>query len=310
MGEGCRRSKNIVEAYDLRPIRIFGARRLTMQGRNRRLHRERTGPAAKSLLDQRQRLGDLSLVPASAILLFENHQIAHLIQTGIAPCVLQQHERDQSGSFCRSLGPHQHPDQTPQPYRLGAEVGPHQRPASCGRIAFVEHQIDYGQHGVQPLRQVVRLGHDIRNAGGANFALGAYQPLRHGGRRHQKRPRNLLRLQAAQRAEGQRYLRLRSQRRVATGEDQPKAIVGNFAGIVIRLFDGADQAVGGIRFKFFLKPRPAPDVVDGLVPGCLNDPCARELRDAGAAPLVHGRRKRFLRSLFGQIIRGQKSGLI
>ena len=51
-----------------------------MQRRDRRLQRERTRPAAKRLLDQRQRLGDLLLIPAAAILLFENDEIAGLVE--------------------------------------------------------------------------------------------------------------------------------------------------------------------------------------------------------------------------------------
>ncbi len=127
----------------------------------------------------------------------------------------------------------------------------------------------------------LRLGHDIGNAGVANLALGAHQPLRHGRRGHQKRARDLVGLEAAQRAQGQRDLRLRSQRRVAAGEDQAQAVVGNFAGVVIRLFDGADQAAGGVRFEFFLETALAPNAVDGLVAGRLDDPGARELGDSG-----------------------------
>src|SRR6266581_4443806 len=67
--------EKIVEADDLRPVRIFGTRRLTMQCRDRRLKRERTGPAAKRLLNEWQRLGDLLLIPAAPILLFEKDQI-------------------------------------------------------------------------------------------------------------------------------------------------------------------------------------------------------------------------------------------
>ena len=63
----------------------------------------------------------------------------------------------------------------------------------------------------------------------------------------------------------------------------------------------ADHAAGGVRFELFLEPRPVPDAVDGLVPGGLDDPGARELGDAGGPPLVHGGRKGFLRRLFGQV---------
>ena len=85
MGDGCRRLQKIVEPYDLAPVRIFSPRRLTMQGSDRSLQSERTGAAAKRLLDQRQRLGDLLSIPAAAVLLFENDDIAGLIETGIAP---------------------------------------------------------------------------------------------------------------------------------------------------------------------------------------------------------------------------------
>ena len=84
-GRGLEALEKIVEADDLRPVRIFGTRRLTMQCRDRRLKRERTGPAAKRLLNEWQRLGDLILIPAAPILLFEKDQIAGLVDAGIAP---------------------------------------------------------------------------------------------------------------------------------------------------------------------------------------------------------------------------------
>ncbi len=74
-----------------------------MHGRDRRLQRERAGSAAKRLLHQGQRFGDLTPIPAAAILLFENHKIAGLIETGVAPGVLQQHEGEQGGGFRRRL---------------------------------------------------------------------------------------------------------------------------------------------------------------------------------------------------------------
>ena len=152
-------------------------------------------------------------------------------------------------------------------------------------------------------RSAMSLGfrHDIRNAGVANLALGADQPLRHGGGRHQKRPRDLVGLEAAQGAEGQRHLRFRGQRGVAAGEHQAQAVVGNFTSVVVRLFDGADQAASGVLFEFFLGPRTMPDAVDGLVAGRLDNPGAREFRHPGDTPLVHGRRKSLLRRLFRQI---------
>jgi len=84
-GGGLQALEEVVEADDLRPVRIFGPRRQTMPGRDRRRQRERTGTTAKRLLDERQRFGDLPLIPATPILLLEEDEIAGRIETGLAP---------------------------------------------------------------------------------------------------------------------------------------------------------------------------------------------------------------------------------
>ncbi len=88
---------------------------------------------------------------------------------------------------------------------------------------------------------------------------------------------------------------------MTAGEDQPKAIVGNLIGEVIRLLDGSGQRRSGVRFKFFLKPRLASQAVNDLVPSCLDDPGSWELGDAGLPPLIYCGCKCFLRRLFGHL---------
>ena len=96
-----------------------------MQRRDRRLQRERAGPAAQRLLHQRQRLGDLPLVPAAAILLFENDDIAGVVEPRIAPRIVKQHQREQRGRFRRRCGASQRCCTQPsQPDGLGAQIGP------------------------------------------------------------------------------------------------------------------------------------------------------------------------------------------
>ncbi len=163
-GRGLQALEKVVEADDLRPVRLLGARRLAMQGRDRRLQRERAGAAAKRLLDQRQRLGDLRVIPAAAILLLEHDEIAGRVETRLAPRIVQQHEREERRRFRRRLRRHQRPHQAPETDGLGAEVGPHERLAARGRVAFVEDEIDHRQHGVEPRGHVVRVGHGVRNA--------------------------------------------------------------------------------------------------------------------------------------------------
>ena len=70
----------IVEPEDTRPVRVFEARCPTMQGGDCRLQCKRTRSATKRLLDQRQRFGDQLPIPAATVLLFENNDIACLIE--------------------------------------------------------------------------------------------------------------------------------------------------------------------------------------------------------------------------------------
>ena len=126
------------------------------------------------------------------------------------------------GCRCQERG-----HQTTQTDRLGAEIGPDERFAAGGRVALVENQVDHRQHGVQPRGHVVRVGHGERNAGLADLALGTHEALGHRGGWHHKRARDLVRFKATQRAERERDLGFVGEGRVAAGEDQPQAIVGD-----------------------------------------------------------------------------------
>ena len=84
-GRGLDALEKIIQPKDLRPIRIFGTRRLTMQRRNRRLYGKRRQPSSERLLDQGLSFGDLPLIPAATILFFENDEVACFAQACIAP---------------------------------------------------------------------------------------------------------------------------------------------------------------------------------------------------------------------------------
>jgi hypothetical protein len=88
---------------------------------------------------------------------------------------------------------------------------------------------------------------------------------------------------------------------VAAGEDQAEPVVGDFRGVVIRLFELAHEAVGHVRFQLLSEHGLPPDAVDGLVARGLDDPCARRLRHARHTPLIHRRRKCLLRAFFGKV---------
>ena len=56
-----------------------------MYGRDCCLQPKRPGAAPQRPFNERQRFGDLLLIPAATILLFKQDEITGLIQTGIAP---------------------------------------------------------------------------------------------------------------------------------------------------------------------------------------------------------------------------------
>src|SRR4029453_5190737 len=61
--------ERVVKPDDLRQIRVFCARRLTMHSGDWRLKRKRADPDTKRLVDKRQRLRDLLLVPTAPVLI-------------------------------------------------------------------------------------------------------------------------------------------------------------------------------------------------------------------------------------------------
>src|SRR6516165_11752533 len=65
-------------------------------------------------------LGDTGSTPEPSILVLEGHKITGLVEPGIPPCIMQDHERKQAHGF--RLVRHQSDEQTAEAYGLGAEV--------------------------------------------------------------------------------------------------------------------------------------------------------------------------------------------
>src|SRR3954465_13871664 len=89
--------------------------------------------------------------------------------------------------------------------------------------------------------------------------------------------------------------------RVAAGEDQFEAVVGNFGAVVIRLFALADESRGHVVFQFCGESSPSANAVNSFVAGSLDNPGARKLWYSGDLPLFHRGRKGFLCALFGEV---------
>ena len=114
--------------------------------------------------------------------------------------------------------------------------------------------------------------------------------------RDQECARDLVGLEAAERAQRQRDLRLQGQRRMAAGEDQPKAVVGNLAGVVVRLFDGPDPIRRRRRIRAFPR-RPVCRRMRSMAlwRAVWMIQARGKLGDAGVSPLIDGGGKGFLR---------------
>ena len=197
---------------------------------------------------------------------------------------MQQHHRQESARF--RFRRHQLDQQPAEPNRLGAKVGANQALAGSRRIAFGEDQVDYSHHGLEPFREHPGRRQLVGNSRRANLALRADQPLRHRGGRGQKRARDLLGLEAAQRPEREGNARIVGQRGMTAGEDEAQALVAQFARVIVAsarviALGHADQL-----FATIIETRLAPDAIDRLMPRDGDNPRARIFRDTIAAPLL------------------------
>ena len=137
----------------------------------------------------------------------------------------QQQQREQPAHL--RLVRHQlaeHPGQAEGPLH---QVGPDQVRAGRGGVAGGVQQVDHGEHGVEPVRQLGGPGHPVRDPGRGDLLLRAGDPRRHGRLGDQERLRDLRGGQAAHQPQRERHLRLPGQRGMAAGEHQPQPVVGD-----------------------------------------------------------------------------------
>ena len=88
---------------------------------DRRLQLVRAGAApSERLLDQRRALGDLRVVPAGAVLVGQEHEVAAVVDTGVPAGVVQEHQREQSVDL--GLVGHQRPQHPAQADGLVAQL--------------------------------------------------------------------------------------------------------------------------------------------------------------------------------------------
>ena len=163
---------------------------------------------------------------------------------------------------------HQFDQQPRQPDGLVAQVVANERLAGGRHVAFVEDEVDNGQHRPHPIRQLCIAWYAIRDVGGADLVFRTHQPLRHRRFGDQQGAGNLWRLQTCDQSQRQRNLRFSRERRMATREDQPQSVV----------FHGTDllPLVGRVHKQRVLLAivarRLATQPVDATIAGGRDDP--------------------------------------
>ena len=190
-----------------------------------------------------------------------------------APRSMRETARQEPHRFGLAGEPaHQH---RRQPFRIVSQLAAGDGVAARGQVALVEDEVDDPQDLVEPLSPLRRLRGPVRDPGGDDLLLRSGQALGQGGFGQEEGPGDLGRGQAGHRSEGQRGLDVTVEGRMAAGEDQPETVV-RLPGR--RLGQGGDQrellSVAGV----------AAQSVDGLAPGCRQQPGPRAVRDTFGRP--------------------------
>jgi hypothetical protein len=217
--------QHLVQRHDLRPVGRLGARGLVVHRGDRGLDLVRAGWSPRQrLADQRHALGDLVGVPAAAVLLRHGDQRAVRPGARRPARVGEQHQREEPGHLAvlREQAVHD----PGQPDRLGRQLGALQVRAGRAGVPLVENQVEDVQDRREPCRALLGRGHAERDAAVLDGLFGPADPPGHGRLRHQERAGHLHCGQTADRAQGERDLRGRRQRRVAAHEQQDERVVG------------------------------------------------------------------------------------
>jgi hypothetical protein len=187
-----------------------------------------------------------------------------------------------------------------RPRRIASAERSGQRLARRRRVTLVEHQIDHPQHRIESRRQLGRRGHLVGNARVADLGFGAHDALRQRRRGGGKGEGDLLGRQAAHLAQRQHHLRVRRQRRVAAGEDEPQPVVLDALFFPRRgVIDGSLESLGGVVQR--LESRAPADAVDGLETPGRHQPRPGIGRDAVVRPLLERRAEGLVQRLLGEV---------
>ena len=164
-------------------------------------------------------------------------------------------------------------------------------------VALVVDEVEDREDGLEALGQALGDGHAERDAGELDLLLRAHQALRHGRLVDEERVRDLGRREASERAQRQGDLRVQRQRRMAAGEHQLEALVGE--GVLVH---GVFSPLGHIEQPGLGGQHPiAADAIDRPVASDGDQPAGRARRRPLAGPTRRGAREGLLRGLLGEV---------
>ena len=289
------REQPVVGAGDGQPVGPAVAH--VLDGDERLQHVRAFTAERERALHESAALGDRRLVPARAVLVLEQDE-PPAASTRASRRESCRRISASSASASGSSGISAHSTRA-EPDRLGAQLAADQRVARGRRVALGEHQVQRREHRRAAAGQVLRARELEADAGVAQLALGALEPLRHRVLGHEERPRHLTGGDAAERPQRQRDAGLRRQRRVAAGEDQLEPLVGDRAHRVVATERLEPRAARG-------RPAPlsrllAPQPVDRAAPRGQRDPRRRVGRHAVARPALERDDEGVLDRLLGAV---------
>ena len=186
---------------------------------------------------------------------------------------------------------HQRGEHRRETDRLRTEI-----PAYRRAVPRVEDEIDRRENGAQPVGEKVRRWDAQRNPRIPDLPLRAHEPLRERRLGNEETAGDLRRRETADEAQRQRDLRVRGERRMAAGEDQLEAFVGDGLLRGLGKLFGAGEQLGLARERLV-----APDAVYRAVARGRDDPRTGIRRHAVQRPPLRSANERVLNRVLGEV---------
>jgi hypothetical protein len=195
----------------------------------------------------------------------------------------------------------------PEPQSFQAEILADQVLAGMRGVAFVEHEIDDFQHGIEAQLQLGSAGHIERQSAVADLALGAYQALRDGGIVGEEGAGDLAHAESAHGFQAQGDARVARDLRMAAHEDHAQLVVAKllFQVGVVRRRGRRLGEFGHDRVGLLAEQAVAAHRVDGDIVGYAEEPCSGVFRDALVRPCLQRAQHGLLHGLFRQFQMGR-----